>query len=74
MNTSNPTKRIIFNKGGNIVSRQMKIFQVRENWTQQILILPMKAINNSKKMGPYELLNIFLYGVSSTSNMLPTWM
>ncbi len=27
MNTFNPTKRIVFNKGGNTVSERMKIFQ-----------------------------------------------
>jgi hypothetical protein len=31
INTSNPTKGIVFNKGGNIVSGWMKVFQIKEN-------------------------------------------
>jgi hypothetical protein len=41
----------MFNKGGNTVSKQMKIFQVRENRPQQILILPTKAIKGLQKNG-----------------------
>ncbi len=44
MNTPNPTQRIVFNKGGNIVFEQIKIFQVRENIPQQTLIFPTKAV------------------------------
>jgi hypothetical protein len=51
INTFNPTKGIVFNKGGNIVSRQMKVFQVRENGPQQILVLPMTAIKEVQKKG-----------------------
>jgi hypothetical protein len=34
----------MFNKGGNTIFGGMKIFQVKENKLQQILILPTKAI------------------------------
>jgi hypothetical protein len=34
----------VFNKGGIIVSRRVKIFQVKENRPQQILIIPMNTI------------------------------
>jgi hypothetical protein len=63
MNTFNPTKRIVFNKGGNTVFGQMKIFQIRENIPQQILILPMNVIKWLQKMAIYRPLNMFLYGV-----------
>jgi hypothetical protein len=43
INTSNPTKGIVLNKGVNDVFGQMKVFQVKENKPQQILILPIKA-------------------------------
>jgi len=41
----------MFNKGGNTIFKQMKIFQVRENKPQQILILPTKAIKGFQKNG-----------------------
>ncbi len=41
----------MFNKGGNIIFEQMKIFKIRENKPQQILILPMKAIKGLQNNG-----------------------
>jgi hypothetical protein len=41
----------------------MKVFQVRENKTQQILVFPTMAIKGVPKMALYKPLNMFLYGV-----------
>ncbi len=51
INTCNPTKMIVFNKHGNTISRWMKVFQVKENSPQQILILPMMVVKGLQKNG-----------------------
>jgi hypothetical protein len=63
----------MFKKGENTISGQMKIFQGRTDpnkyWSS-----PRTSSNNSKKMSLYKLLNMFLYGVLSMSNVLPMWV
>jgi hypothetical protein len=51
INTFNPTKGIVLNKGQNTVFGQMKIFQVWENKPQQILILPTNVVKQFQKIG-----------------------
>jgi hypothetical protein len=41
----------MFNKGGKTISKQMKIFQVKENRPQQMLILLTKAIKRLQNIG-----------------------
>ncbi len=41
----------MFNKGGNTIFEQMKVFQIREYSPQQILILPTMAIKGLQKNG-----------------------
>jgi hypothetical protein len=48
-NTSNTTKGIMLYKCGNTIFRGMKRFQVRDNSSQQIIIVPMKAIKKLQK-------------------------
>jgi hypothetical protein len=42
---------IVFNKGGNIVSIQMKLFQVKDNKPQQINFLPTMVVKQFQKNG-----------------------
>jgi hypothetical protein len=51
INASNPTKRIVMYKCGNTISRGMKIFQIKENNAQQIMVVPTKAIKELQKDG-----------------------
>ncbi len=70
INTSNHTKTIVFNKGGNTISERMMVSQARENNPQQILIFPTMAIKGPQKMALYGPLNMLLYGISSISKVL----
>jgi len=49
INASNPTKGIMLYKCGNTIFGGMKRFQVRENSSQQIIVVPMKAIKKLQK-------------------------
>jgi hypothetical protein len=53
----------------------MKVFQIRENRPQQILVLPITIVKGlkayQKKTALYGPLNMFLYGVSFMNNVLP---
>jgi len=53
IHASNPIKKILMYKCGNTVSRGMKIFQVRENNPQQIMVMPTKAIKKTPKKWHY---------------------
>jgi hypothetical protein len=59
-------------KCGNTIFEGIKRFQVRENSSQQIIVVLTKVIKKIQKMPIYDPLKMILHGVSSTSNMLPT--
>jgi hypothetical protein len=57
INTSKLTKRMVFYKGGNIISRGMKTFSfIKENKPQQILILPRKVVKRLHKNGTIRII------------------
>jgi hypothetical protein len=61
---SNPTKGIMFNKGGNTIFGQMKVFQIRENIPQQILILPTMVIKRLQKNGTIQAIeHVFIWHI-----------
>jgi len=44
------TKTFVLHKSANTISRTMKRFEVKEDYTKQIIVIPMKLSKDYKKM------------------------
>jgi hypothetical protein len=44
------TKAFVLHKSANTISRTMKRFEVKEDYTKQIIVIPMKLSKDYKKM------------------------
>jgi hypothetical protein len=49
VNASNPIKGLVLYKCGNTIFGRMKRFQVRENNSQQIIVVPTKVVKKLQK-------------------------